>query len=292
MAAAGVSRLASDAASLGEALAAVTASGPDRDAQVSKGQAMFRTEPAGLVAEAATIAPVVPIRRPAPVLVAIKIAAAFVGVSALGWAGVTSGVAMATEAGAGVAHPVKGADTVAYIGVRLNGAEMSDPTVVTELRNLGVTAVVDSSTAASDVTAVRRLVSVGINVENGGLGDTSNGSRHDANLSPWTRAKGDATAGFQLGQLIDRPVTLSVPGRRLNVWDLVDCSDAHITLVVPNHILDASRTPDDLIHLSARRIYLINGLAATPLELARYLSEVSTGLRAAHLSGAPLVTLA
>jgi hypothetical protein len=292
MAAAGVSRLAADAGGLGEALAAITAPGAARDAQVSKGWAMFRTEPAGLVAHAALAPQVVPDRRRAPALVAARVAAAVVGVSALGWAGLTSGVAMATEAGARVAHPVRGADTVAYIGVRLNGAEMANVTIVDKLRDMNVTAVVDSSTAASNVRAVRGLVSVGINVENGGLGDGGNGTRHDSDLSPWTRAKHDASAGYRLGLLIDRPVTLSMPGRRLNAWDLVDCKDAHITLVVPNHILDASRTTDDLIHLSPRRIYLINGLAATPLELVGFLSQVETGLQAAHLTGAPLVTLA
>jgi processive 1,2-diacylglycerol beta-glucosyltransferase len=292
MAAAGVSRLASDPGSLGRALAAITVPGPDRDAQVSRGQAMFRTEPAGLVAQAAAVGPVIPMRRPASVRVGVKIAAACVAISALGWAGLTSGVAMATDAGAGVAHPVKGADTVAYIGVRVSGAEMSNVRVVNELRSMNVTAVVDSSTAAGNVSAVRHLVSVGINVENGGLGDSSDGTRHDSDQSPWTRAKGDAAAGYRLGLLIDRPVTLTMPGRRLNVWDLVDCKDAHLTLVVPNHILDASHIPGDVVHLSPRRIYLINGLAATPAELAGFLSQVEAGLQAAHLTGAPLVTLA
>jgi UDP-N-acetylglucosamine:LPS N-acetylglucosamine transferase len=292
MAAAGVSRLAGDADGLATALAALTEPGPSRDEQVSTAAAMFRADAAEIVANVAEVpAMATPARR--PVLTLAKVAAALAATASLGWAGLTSGVALAAEAGAGVAHPVGDEPDVAYIGVRLDSAELSDPGVVGELQNMNVTAVVDDATALANVTAVRDLVHRGVNVENGGYGDLT-GAHHDSDSLPWTRAQHDAKAGYELGLLIGQPVTVTVPGRRVNAFDLIECRKAHTSLVVPNHILDpaASGEVETVIHLSPRRIYLINGLGATPAQLSAYLSQVSSSLRSAHLSATPLAALA
>ena len=87
----------------------------------------------------------------------------------------------------------------------------------------------------------------------------------------WTRAHSDAEAGQLLAQLIGAPVTVVVPGRRVNAWDLIECSEVHSSLVVPDHVVDAGQAAidDAPIHVTDRRIYLINGLFATPAELTR-----------------------
>jgi hypothetical protein len=294
MAQAGVSMLAADARGLAAALAAVTRPGPLREGQIAAGHAMFRTPAAELVVDRA--------RRPLavdapahhrPAVGAAKIAAALTAIGALGWVGLTSGVAMATEAGAGVAHPASGASDGVYVGVRLNPAELSDPAVVSALRTLDITAVVDDWTAKSDPAATRSLVTHGVNVANGGLGEAIAKRGGDADAAPWSRARSDARAGVELAQIIHTPVTDTIPGRRLTVWDLVECSHVHTSLVVPNHILDA----DDValgndIRLSAKRIYMVNGLYATPSQLLACLTELRASLRAAGLSAYPLAALA
>jgi processive 1,2-diacylglycerol beta-glucosyltransferase len=293
MAAAGVSRFAPDAASLADALDLLTAPGPARDQQVGRAGDMFRAQAADLVASiAVTPAHRRPARRPG--LAVARAAAAVAAVASLGWLGLTSGVAVAAEAGAGVAHPVGKNATVAYVGVRLDSAEMADPTVVNALVEMHLTAVVDAATALANVDMVRELVADGVNVENGGLGDPINGTHHDRDSSPWKRAQQDARAGNSLGLLIGERVTFTIPGRRVNAWDLIECRDAHTSLVVPNHILDPRPTTGDEvpIHLSPRHIYLINGLGTTPRQLVAFLSQLKSSLKTAHLSATPLATLA
>jgi processive 1,2-diacylglycerol beta-glucosyltransferase len=293
MAAAGVSRLAGDPDNLGTALAALTVPGPSRDDQVGTAAAMFRADAAEIVGSVAA-APAMAARGRRPILTLAKAAAALAATASLCWAGLTSGVALAAEAGAGVAHPVSNEPNVAYIGVRLDSAELSDPGVVDKLQHLNVTAVVDDATAQANVTAVRDLVQRGVNVENGGYGDPNTGSHHDSDSLPWIRAQHDAKAGYELGLLIGESVTVTVPGRRVNAFDLIECRKAHTSLVVPNHILDPAPSGqiETVIHLSPRRIYLINGMGATPGQLSAYLSQVSASLQSAHLSATSLATLA
>jgi processive 1,2-diacylglycerol beta-glucosyltransferase len=290
MAEAGVSQFARDESELTAALQTVTTPGPARDAQIARGQAMFQSLPADLVVSASATPVPRPIRQPA--LTVVRVAAAVTALALLGWLGLTSGVAIATEAGAGVAHPAPDTGPVAYIGVRLNGAQLADAGVVSAIRQMGLTAVVDDRTAVANSDLVRTIAAQGINLENGGMGDPPRFSGGDKDLFPWTRARSDAQAGRRLQLLIDRPVTVTVPGRRLTAWDLIECRDAHMSLVVPNHILNAQRLePSGVIRLSAKRIYLINGLAATPAQLEAYLSQLSWSLHADHLRATSLATL-
>jgi processive 1,2-diacylglycerol beta-glucosyltransferase len=292
MDAAGVSRLARDPAALARALADLTPEGPPRSAQVARAAAMFRLAPAELVCSAAVLEPIAAVSSPGRMFTAVRIALAATALTALGWAGLTTGVAVATEAGAGVAHPAKGSGPVAFVGVRLSAAELDDPSVVRELRTMGVTAVVDRATADAEPGAVRALAGSGVDVANGGLGDPSVGAGLDAD-TPWARARLDARAGREISQLIDAPVTVTVPGRRLNAWDLVACRDAHTALVVPNHVLwpdrfDTSYPP----RVEPRQIYLVNGLSSSPAQLSAYLQQLVWSLAASGLTAAPLATLA
>ena len=292
MDAAGVARLATDAAQLAAILHEVTTAGAARDHQVERASAMFRTVPANVVLDAAPLAP-------APVSAARRVARRAVRVTTAGaaagavvWSGLTTGVAVATEAGAGVMHPAVGTAPVAYFGVRLDSYELASPTVVSELRRMDLTAVVDGTTAAADPSAVRSLVHDGVSVANGGLG-TPPGTDADGETSaPWARAAGDAGAAQRLSRLADAPVTETVPGRRLTAWDLVACGRDHLSLVVPDHVMHAAGPPDQPIHVAPRGIYLINGMGASPAELSTFLHRLQTALQRQQLVAAPLTTLA
>lgn len=286
----GVARLAGDPAALVEALADLTAAGPERDRQVARASAMFRRSPARAVVDlaAAGVEPVSAARRRARR--AARVGVAGVATGATVWAGLTTGVAMATEAGAGVAHPGVGAAAVAYIGVRLDPYELATPAVSEELRRMGATAVVDEATAEADPAAVRALVGDGVSVANGGLGHLP-GTDVDG-IAPWDRAAGDARAVTHLSDLIDAPVTEMVPGRRLTAWDLVECRRQHVSLVVPNHVLHASAPADQPIRIDPGHIYVVSGMGASPEQLTTFLSRLEASLAADQLAAAPLTTLA
>jgi hypothetical protein len=287
MAEAGVSTFAPDRQALTAALHDLTADGPYRSAQTATAADMFRSRAADAVMSAQVS------RRPAraPVAVAVRVAAAMTALASFGWLGLTSGVAVATEAGAGVAHPGPDHQGIAYVGVRLDGSELADPVIVADLRRMDLTAVVDDATATGNLDAVRLVVRDGINVESGGLGDVGVAGRDHDSL-PWTRAQGDAKAGRRLGLLIDRPVRVTIPGRRVTAWDLVDAGDAHMTIVVPDHIVEAARVPPAaLLRLSQGGIYMINGLDAAPSQLETVLGQLGNSLETDHLSAAPLATL-
>ena len=287
MDAVGVARLALDADGLARALAELTEAGPARDAQVANAAAMFRGSPADTV----LASPAWPLARPSVVRrragLAARTTVAGVVVAALSWTGLTTGVAMATYAGAGVAHPARIAVPVAYVGVRLTAAEVSNPQVVAELLRLDATAIVDDATVRQVAPMVRTLVSDGLTIANGGLGRTH--GLHDPDL-PWDQAASDSRAGRLISELIDIPIHQDVPGRRLNAWDLVDSNHAHTSLVVPNHILHATWT-SPLIRLSPRNIYVVDGLGVTPSQLASYLERLRTGLATAQLTARPLASL-
>lgn len=292
---AGVSILAADGPQLIEALALLTADGPARAGRVAAGQAMFRGDAAALVLDAADAPGFVPVphpRRPAAALA--RVAAVLAGSAALGWAGLTGGVAVATAAaGAGVAHPIAGLRSVAYVGVRLDATELADPAISQRLRAMGVSAVVDSTTASTDPSGVRSLAALGVDIESGGRGAWSNRHGHEVDPMLWTRARADADAGRALAELTGDKVTLLVLGRRLNAFDLLECRGAHNSVVVPNDILSAVRDPGDTtpIHVTSRHIYLVNGMGATPAQLNTMLARLSAGLARAGLDALPLDSL-
>lgn len=227
-------------------------------------------------------------RRPS---VAVARIAALVAAVPLIWAALTSGVGVATAYGAGVAHPPSNPGNVAYIGVRLDDSQLVDPAIATQLAALHATAVVDEQTAGQDPQDVQRLVSLGIDVENGGAGTRVDAQGHRIAQSPWTRASGDVAASQFLARIAGQPVNIFVPGRRLNAFDLMACRGAHNKTVVPNRILEPA---DDEMpqHLTPRHTYLINGAKATPQQMQAMLDQISTLMAASNLSGAPLADLA
>jgi UDP-N-acetylglucosamine:LPS N-acetylglucosamine transferase len=293
MHAAGVSRLADNPDELVAALRTLSVPGPERAAQVAAGRALFRRAADSLTLEAAADVEPVP-RRRRPAAYVGRAAAAVITVAALAWAGLTSGVDMAAAAaGAGVAHPPSGAGNAAFVGVRLNTEELASRPVQLDLQRLDLSAVVDRLTAHAAPQAVRAIAALGVSVASGGRGDWTPVAGHDSDPSLWARAEEDARAGRYLTQLTGAPVTVLVPGRRVNAWDLIDCGHAHSSLVVPDHMIDARRAAPTLapLHLRARRIYLINGLDATPAQLTAVLERLGAGLVEAGLVAVPLSDL-
>jgi hypothetical protein len=255
---------------------------------------MFRTGADALtLEEAAAIVPG-PFRSP-PAAYARRAAVALMAVAALGWTGLTTGVDVAAAAvGAGVAHPRSGETAVAYVGVRLNARELASNSVQSDLQLMHLTAVVDRTTALTEPQAMRTMAWLGVNVASGGRGSWQTGGGHDSDPALWTRAWGDVRASKALGQLTGVPVTVFVPGRRVNAWDLIACGDTHSSLVVPDHTVDAHRAAVGVspLHLTGRDIYLINGLDATPAQLSAVLARLGAGLVQAHLVAVPLGDLA
>lgn len=286
MDAAGVARLARDPDGLATALAELTQPGPARDAQVANAAAMFRGSPAETVLASTTWPVAQPSRARRRTSLARRAAIAGVITAALSWTGLTTGVAMATYAGAGVAHPARMALPVAYVGVRLSAAEVADAHVRSELLRLDATAIVDDETVRQAAPMVRALVSDGVTIANGGLGRV--GGVRDPDL-PWDQAASDSRAGGQISELIDTPIRQDVPGRRLNAWDLVDSSHAHRSLVVPNHVLHCDWSSS--IHLAARNIYVVDGIGVTPAQLTTYLERLQASLASAELIAEPLASL-
>jgi hypothetical protein len=217
--------------------------------------------------------------------------AALVAAVPLIWAALTSGVAAATSFGAGVAHAPSKSGLVAYIGVRLASDQLTDPAIAQQLASLHASAVVDEQTAASDPSAVQRLVSLGVDVENGGAGTRLDSQGHRITESPWTRATGDVAASHRLSEIVGQPVKVFVPGRRVNAFDLMACYGAHSKTVVPDAIFQPTDN-DGRQHLTARHTYLVNGSKATVTQMQSMLDQLSVDLTAANLSGAPLADLA
>lgn len=290
MDAAGVARLAGDRAALTEALGVLVRPGPERHAQTARAAAMFQRHPADVVLAATTDRPAMPARR--SLRSAARLAVGGAAVTAVCWTGLTTGVAVATEAGAGVARPAANSGPVAYLGVRLTAAELADPAVDTQLRQMSATAVVDDQTVQDQPQAARDLLAEGVGVANGGFGERGPSVPAESDL-PWNRAWRDARAGQAIAAVIGQPVSVTVPGRRLNAWDLVECRNVHTTLVVPDQIVEVA-PPGGVsqpIQLVPRHIYLVNGMDTGPAQLAQYLSQLEVALGNAQLASAPLGAL-
>ncbi len=290
MAAAGVSYLAEHPADLATVLGRVTTPGPERDALITKAAAMFRADGAVLALDA----PAFPFeRRHGAALVITRALAITAAMGALAWTGLTTGVSAAAAAGAGVAHPQAGAGPVAYVGARLSASELSDPAIVSTVARMHASVVIDQATAEGDPAAVRALLAQGLNVADGGAGARYDASGNLERPAPWSRAQGDVAAGKVLQRIAAQPVTVFAPGRRITAFDLYDCRLAHMSVVVPAAVLEATDIDQALTDQSfkAQGIYYLNGLGSTPAGMASLLAQVGGALQHSGLQAAPLAEL-
>ena len=178
MAAAGISRMASDPAALDSSLRAVGRPGPARDQLIHAARAMFVSDAAQGVLDAipTTAAPATRRSRQVRVIVT-RTATGLVAAAGLTWGGLTTGVGVAAANGTGVAHPQADAGRVVYLGVRLNQAELADPAVTLAVQAAGATAVLDAQVASSDPTDSRRMADAGTDIANGGQGHRTDSER-------------------------------------------------------------------------------------------------------------------
>jgi hypothetical protein len=109
-------------------------------------------------------------------------------------------------------------------------------------------------------------------------------------MAPWSRASADVRAGAWLTRLVGQRVRVFVPGRRVNAFDLVASYNAHSVTVVPNRIIGPDDN-DEPNHLTARHIYMINGVGSTNAQLSNLLQVIQSDLVNSQLQGAPLVEL-
>ncbi|MDQ6838299.1 MAG: hypothetical protein M3137_08235 [Actinomycetota bacterium] len=293
MAAAGVSRLASDPAALARTLRDVGDPGPARDKQIRLGRSMFVSDAARCVLDAIPAAlPATHETRQMRVRLT-RVATSLVVAAGLTWGGLTTGVGVAAAIGTGVAGAQTAAGPVVYVGVRLNHAQLADPAVNRDVQTLGATAVLDDHVASTDPTDSRRLADGGVDIANGGRGLRTDQRGHPIQPALWNRAKGDVGAGLVLSSIVGRPVTLLVPGRRVNAFDMVDTGRAHDRLVVPNIVVDVndSDTFTDTTKVRAHSIVLVDGLRGTPAEMTVAITRLSDLLRSDGLSVSPLAQL-
>lgn len=297
MAEAGVSALAADRSELLTVLDAVTRPSTRRDRLVAAGQSMFTGDGATLVAQTGN--PEVASRLGGPSRLRLAWASAsrravgLFAVAAIGWGLLTTGVGVAVGTShVGAARPepyMKKADVV-YVGIRLNVTDLRDRALVSRVQSLGVSVIVDQETADKTASVVRRLAHQGVDVENGGHGLWYT---HDHKSDPalWTRANKDAKAGATLTSIIGKRVTLFVPGRRVNAFDLLYTTDDHEKLVVPDLNIDAAKPPKALPQADASSIVLVDGLEATPAQLLSVLNRLTTDLTHDQLLPVPLMDL-
>ena len=158
MSRAGVNCYARDENELHSILRDVTRPGPQREQMVETARHLFVADPALDVEELALAnrsidrkGRVVAMRAPRGRRT-FRFAAATVVVL---YAGLTLGAQAVSAVGVGVAKPPKTAQNTAYVGIRLDHAELADPALLNAVHVLGVSVVVDAGAAASSRSSAR-----------------------------------------------------------------------------------------------------------------------------------------
>jgi UDP-N-acetylglucosamine:LPS N-acetylglucosamine transferase len=285
MDAAGVSRYARADADLLDALDHLTVPGPERDAVVAAGRALFAGDAADSVCAVAGATPArLPEAAPAPARrgrLRTRVAAAAAAV-AVAYGGLTVGTGLATAHGLGVARAPRSGDRErVYMAVRLDAAELASSQVEGILARMPATAVVDARTAQAGGPGLSQLARAGVDVANGGWG---RGER-----LRWRRARRDVRgAGHVIGAPDRPPLSRFVPERRLDAFDLLLCRQAHQRCVFAHRLPGSAGAP---AHLVEGGIYVVDGRAATTDQLVATLTGIERWLGQNHLASAPLSQL-
>ncbi|HEY3671039.1 MAG TPA: glycosyltransferase [Acidimicrobiia bacterium] len=281
MARAGVNCYARDDDELSRMLREVTRPGPERDALVDTSRRLFVADPAIDVEELAGTdhltdrkGRVVALRAPRGRLTAM-IAAASVLVL---YGGLTLGAQAVSAIGVGVAKPPKNVDRTAYVGIRLDHAQLTDDALLTQIRELGVSVVVDAQAATHRSVELEDLADQGVDIANGGWGKGS--------FLRWNRARNDvAKAGKVIAQEAGRPTHEFCPGRRLDAFDQYYSHRQKQKLIVANFTMRPENLPT---RLQQGKVYVLDGRDrdATAMEVA--VADLDTQFESAGLRAAPL----
>ncbi len=206
-------------------------------------------------------------------LVRLGVAAASV------YAGLNLAADAATAHGLGVAHPQAHVDAI-YLGLMV-GPGNAGGSVPALLARDHVTAIVNGQLARTDPSAVRRLMVAGVEVANGGWGDR------------------DLLHLLQVGDGVDRATHVIhlagyrccrdyAPQQGVNGSDLALATIDHERIVHPTRVV-AVDAP--LPHLSAGRIYVVDGTTASAGALEERLGELTTAAQRQDLTTAPFASL-
>jgi processive 1,2-diacylglycerol beta-glucosyltransferase len=281
MARAGVNCYARDADELHTILAEVTRPGPQRDALVDTARRLFVADPADDVEELAQTdhlidrkGRVVALRAPRGRRTAM-IAAASVMVL---YGGLTLGAQAVSAIGVGVAKPPKHADHTAYVGVRLDHAQLTDDVLLTQIRDMGVSVVVDAQAATHRSVELEDLADQGVDIANGGWGKGS--------FLRFTRARNDvAKAGKVIAQEAGAPTREFCPGRRLDAFDQYYSHREKQKLVVANFTVRPESLP---ARLQQGKVYVLDGRDRDPTAMEVAVADLAAQFESAGLRAAPL----
>ena len=279
MVAAGVTRLAAGPEDLAAVLDA--ALGPERQALLDAGRAVFTGDPAaevdtvarhhrGLDPRPRTRAARRHRRRRRMVGSAAALASAYVGLNLF--------VDAATATGLDVAKPEAGVREV-YVAVRLSPAELANPHVGQFLAAEHVTAVVAGRLAASDPTEVRGLSRSAVDLATDGWLD-----RQPLHVVQPTDDLIRSTRAIRLDTgLACRDF---VPASGVSGVDLASALVSHVRIVRGSFLTPVLTAPSEL---EPGHVYVLGGLNATFVSLERSLTELSRratadGLGIAQLS--------
>jgi processive 1,2-diacylglycerol beta-glucosyltransferase len=280
MAQAGVTRWPETVDELLTTLDEVSVPGPARESLIAAASAMFAGD-----AAADVLSLVEPRDEPIPlfgprrrgVVVARRLIGAAAATAAI-YGSLTAGVAAAASYGLTVpssAHPhrnitVAGVPTpVAYLGVRLDPAEVSDPAVQAAVTKLGATVVLTAQTAFEEPGAVQSLAAAGIDVATGGRG------RIHTSVLP---ERLDVSSASAIASVTGIRPSAYIPARPVDALDLLWAGRGHLAIVVPKHRIE----PDDaLTHLVPGDSYVLDGRLATPAQVTGALADLATTAKGA-----------
>jgi UDP-N-acetylglucosamine:LPS N-acetylglucosamine transferase len=281
MARAGVNCYARDEDELHSMLRAVTRPGPERDALVDTARRLFVADPAVDVEELASTqhlvdrkGRVVALRPPRGRRTATIAAASLLVL----YGGLTLGAQAVSAIGVGVAKPPRNADHTAYVGVRLDHAQLTDPALLEQVRDMGVSVVVDAQAASHRSVELEALADHGVDIANGGWGKGS--------FLRWNRARNDVDrAGRVIAQEAGQPAHEFCPGRRLDAFDQFYSHRQKQKLVQANFIVRPENLPTKL---QPGKVYVLDGRDRDPTAMEVAVADLDQQFTAAGLRAAPL----
>jgi processive 1,2-diacylglycerol beta-glucosyltransferase len=281
MARAGVNCYARNDGELHQMLRDVTRPGPERDVLLDTARHLFVADPADDVEELAQTehlvdrkGRVVALRAPRGRRTAM-IAAASVLVL---YGGLTLGAQAVSAIGVGVARPPKHADHTAYVGVRLDHTQLTDDVLLAQIRDMGVSVVVDAQAASHRSVELEDLAEQGVDIANGGMGKGS--------FLRWNRARNDvAKAGEIIAEEAGTPAKEFCPGRRLDAFDQYWSHKNKQKLVVANFTVRPESLPQDL---QDGKVYVLDGRDRDPTAMEVAVADLDAQFESAGLRAAPL----
>ncbi len=281
---AGVNRYALNDEELAAALRDATNPGPARDGMIAAGLALFAGDPADDALDLAERTPAHALLTPVRVRRGRR-RTALAAASLCGlYFALTVGAQGVAALGVGVAKPPKGALNSVYLGVRVNAAELRDPSVVAAIEAMGATVVVDGRTASSAGSELQDLADAGVDLANGGWGR--------GRFLRWDRAQDDCDKSWKvIAAKSGERMHEFVPGRSFDAFDQLYCrtGEGKQRLVRPNVQFRPEAQTEPA--LEERKIYLLDGRKGDAAAVVTTLEEFAAAAASQNLDVRPLEDL-